>query len=59
MFGYLAFYRGKRFEVYTDQGKYAAQTLAAAHFKARKQHEVDVYLCERPDGTTVLQSTCF
>jgi len=59
MHGYIAIYRGKRFEVRTDKGKYAAQTIAAAHFKARKQHEVDVYLCETPDGSAVTQSTCF
>ena len=57
MNGYIALYRGKRFEVYAET-KSDAQLLAATHFKARKAHEVDVYFCERPDGSTVLQSTC-
>lgn len=57
MNGYIAIYKGKRFEVYAET-KLQAQEKAARHFKARKQWEVDVYFCERPDGSTVLQSTC-
>lgn len=57
MNGYIAIYRGKRIEVYAES-KYAAQVKAAAQFKAKKAYEVDVYFCERPDGSTVLQSTC-
>lgn len=57
MFGYIAIYRGKRIEVYAET-KLKAQEIAAKQFKARKSYEVDVYLCERPDGSTVLQSTC-
>lgn len=51
MNGYVAFYRGKRTEVYADT-TLEAQTKAAAHFKARKQHEVTVVLAEQ-DGEQV------
>ena len=44
--GYKAFYRGKEFDVYA-RTTYEAQTIAAKHFQARKQYEVDVYLCEK------------
>lgn len=56
MHGYIAIYKGKRLELYAES-KYAAQLKAAAQFKARKSYDVDVYLCERPDGSAVLQST--
>lgn len=57
MNGYIALYRGRRTEVRANSS-YEAQQLAAAQFKARKTYEVSVHLCERPDGTTVTQSTC-
>ena len=56
MNGYIASYRGKRIEVYAPSS-YAAQTQAAAQFKARKAYDVSVYLCERADGSIVTQST--
>ena len=42
---YIAFYRGKHTEV-TASSSYAAQQLAAAHFKARKAYEVTVMLAD-------------
>lgn len=51
MNGYIAFYRGRRTEVHADSS-YAAQTKAAAFFKARKQWEVDVVLVEKPGPTS-------
>jgi hypothetical protein len=56
-YGYIAMYRGKKLELYAET-KLKAQEEAAKRFKARKAYEVDVYLCEKPDGSTVLQSTC-
>lgn len=55
MNGYKAFYKGKEVEVYADTS-YQAQQKAAVIFKAKKRHEVDVYICERSDGTTVVHS---
>lgn len=53
--GYIAFYKGKRTEVYASTS-YDAQKQAAAFFKARKQYEVSVHLAEK-GGAPVLHST--
>ena len=45
MNGYICLYRGKQKEVYASTSL-EAQKKAAAEFKARKQYEVDVVLCE-------------
>jgi hypothetical protein len=52
--GYLASYRSQKVGVYASSS-YAAQQLAAKHFKTRRTHEVSVYLCENPDGTQYVQ----
>ena len=52
MNGYKAFYRGKTIEVYAATS-YEAQKKAATIFKAKKQYEVTVVLCERADGSQV------
>lgn len=52
MNGYIAFYKGKRFEVYAET-ILKARDLAAAHFKAKKAYDVAVMLAEK-DGETVL-----
>jgi hypothetical protein len=44
--GYIAFYRGKKIEVYASTS-YEAQQLAAKEFKAKKSYEVTVVLAER------------
>lgn len=56
--GYVCFYKGKRIEVYAN-GTYAAQKLAAAHFKAKKSYDVNVILAERADGSTVEHTPTF
>jgi len=43
--GYVAFYKGKRIEVYADT-MYQAQKKAAEIFKAKKSYEVNVALAE-------------
>ena len=57
MNGYVAFYRGKRTEVYADTS-YEAQQKAAAFFKARKSYEVTVMLAET-DGEPVVHVADF
>jgi len=52
MNGYVAFYRGRQFDVYAESS-YAAQTKAAAVFKARKQHDVTVVLATTPEGPII------
>lgn len=44
---YKAFYRGKSIE-FLAESKLAAQTKAAAFFKAKKAWEVAVVLCDMP-----------
>ena len=51
MYGYIAFYKGKRIEVYANTS-YEAQQKAAALFKAKKSYEVSVMLAEK-DGQAV------
>ncbi len=52
MNGYIAFYRGKRIEVYANTS-YEAQQKAAKEFKAKKSYEVTVALAEK-DGEEVI-----
>jgi len=55
MNGYLAFYKGKQIEVHAATS-FEAQTKAATIFKARKQYQVTVVLCEK-SGEQVIHST--
>jgi hypothetical protein len=45
MNGYIALYKGKQIEVFANTS-YEAQQKASTQFKAKKSHEVSVYLCE-------------
>ena len=56
MFGYVCFYKGKRIEVRALRS-FDAQEIAAKIFKAKKAHEVSVYLAEKPTGEPVIHST--
>jgi hypothetical protein len=55
--GYVAFYKGKRIEVYANT-MYEAQKTASQHFKARKDYDVNVVLAE-VDGKPYINSTMF
>ena len=52
MNGYKAFYRTKQIELYADTA-YQAQQKAAQLFKAKREWEVTVILCETKDGTVI------
>lgn len=58
-YGYLAFYKGKRFELYSDT-LYHAQLDAAKHFgvKPSKSYLVSVTLCEK-GGESVIHTADF
>ena len=56
--GYIAIYKSKRIEIWADSS-YHAQVEAAKQFKAKKSYEVDVYLCERADGSEVVHTPDF
>ena len=51
MNGYKAFYKGKSIDVYAETS-YKAQQEAAKIFKAKKDYQVTVVLCEK-DGEQV------
>jgi chaperonin cofactor prefoldin len=55
--GYIAFYKGKQVEVMADSS-YAAQTKAAAYFKAKKSYDVSVVLAE-VEGRQITHSPMF
>ena len=56
MFGYIAFYKGKKIEVRALRS-YDAQLAAAKIFKAKKPYEVTVVLAENQVGQPVIHST--
>jgi hypothetical protein len=57
MNGYVAFYKGRRLEVYAPTS-YDAQLKAAALFKAKKSYEVNVVLCT-VNGRDVIHTADF
>lgn len=58
MCGYLAMYKGKEFEIYTEKGIYQAQLIAMEHFKTKKGWEISINLCEK-DGKEVIHTADF
>ncbi|EWS66623.1 hypothetical protein Y695_00031 [Hydrogenophaga sp. T4] len=57
MNGYVAFYKGKRHELYADTSL-AARDAAAKYFKAKKAWEVTVMLAEK-SGEQVVHTPTF
>lgn len=57
--GYIAFFQGKRYELYATN-MFEAKDLAIAHFKPakNKQHLVSVHLAEK-DGQEVVHTPDF
>lgn len=55
MNGYKAFWRGKSLEVHAETSLEARQK-AAKLFKAKKDYEVTVVLCEKADGEQVVHT---
>jgi hypothetical protein len=56
MNGYIAFYKGRRHEVYALTA-YDAQKQAAQYFKATKAYEVSVMLAEKGGQPVVHTAT--
>ena len=56
MYGYIAFYKSQRWEIYTDKGILEAQYLAADHFKVsrKKSYLIHVVLGANQTGETVI-----
>ena len=55
--GYIAFYKGKQLEVMAESF-YKAQLKAAKLFKAKRDYDVAVILCEK-DGKQVIHTADF
>ena len=53
--GYIAFYRGKRYEVY-GATLLAARSVVAKHVKAKKEWEINIMIAERADGSEVIHT---
>lgn len=51
MNGYVAFYKGKKMDVYAESS-FGAQQKAAAAFKAKRSYDVTIVLAEK-DGQQV------
>lgn len=55
MNGYKAFFRGRTIDVYAETSLEAQQKASMA-FKARKQYDVTVMLCERDDAPVTVST---
>lgn len=53
MFSFIAFYNGKQTTVQAETS-YAAQALAAAHFKAKKTYQVTVMRADLTHSTAAI-----
>ncbi len=53
MNGWKAFYKGKSIEIYAEPSKTLLQVRSAAakFFKAKKEYDVTVFLCEKAGRT--------
>jgi len=56
--GYVAFYKGMRYEVYAKT-LLAARDIVQKHCKAKKAYEINILIAERADGATVEHSADF
>lgn len=56
--GYIAFWKGKRVEVYGPT-LLAAQNVVVKHFKVKKPWEVNIMIAERADGSEVIHRADF
>lgn len=52
MNGYLAFYKGKKMEIFAATS-YEAQQKAALAFRAKKSYDVTVMICEKDSEQVV------
>ena len=53
--GYVAFYKGKRYEVY-GKTLLAARSVVAKAVKAKKEYDINITVAERQDGSTVIHT---
>lgn len=53
--GYVAFYKGKRYEVY-GKTLIAARDIVQKHVKAKKGYDINIVIAEREDGSAVVHT---
>lgn len=51
-YGYVAFFKGTRYEVY-GKTLIAARDIVQKHCKAKKGYDINIMLAEKPNGETV------
>jgi hypothetical protein len=56
--GFIAFYKGKRVEVY-GKSLLSARDTVQRHFKAKKGYEINIMVAEKPDGSPVVHTADF
>lgn len=56
--GYVAFYKGKRYEVY-GKTLLEARGVVQKHVKTKKPWDINIMVAERPDGSTVVHAPNF
>lgn len=56
--GFIAFYKGKRYEVY-GKSLIAARDVVQKHTKAKKGYDINITVAENPDGSTVVHTATF
>ena len=56
--GYIAFYKGRRYEVY-GKSLLAARDIVQKHTKAKKGWEINITVAEKPDGAAVIHTATF
>lgn len=56
--GYLTMYNGKKYEVWTNSGTYAAQNIACEYFRVPKNkgYKIIVNLCVKPENIEVVHT---
>ena len=54
--GYIAFYKGKRYEVYGKTLLFA-RDIVQKHLKVKKGYDINIMIAEREDGSVVEHST--
>lgn len=53
MCGYIAFYKDKQHEIYTDKGIYAVKCEAAQFFKAKRTSDIIIMLAEKDNQCVI------
>lgn len=61
LYGYLAFYQNKKYEVWTSKGQYDAQNIACEYFKLPKNKgfKITIILCVKANNEVAVNIADF